>query len=163
MDPTPAMIVRGSHPAENTLSVTEISRRLSQIRQGEAHLRAELPVDNPHNAILRLSDVTRYIGVRPNEVFLWFPDMLRVTHRLRDRPPPKKAVPLPPARQQDFSRFFRGWDAGTIVKARVGQDWRLVGRHEPGVEKVASAQSPQAPSRVLTMRIDPATLGLRFK
>jgi hypothetical protein len=144
------------------LSVAEISHRLSQVREGEAHLRTELPVDSPHNAILRLTDITRYIGVRPNEVFLWFPEMTRVTHRLRDRPPPTKAQTLPPERQRDFSRFFHGWDAGTLIKARVGEQWRLVGRYESGMAPLAPEARAQARSRTLTMTIDPATLGLRF-
>ena len=161
-DPSPAMIVRGSHPAENTLSIAEIADRLAQIRACEAHLRTELPPDNPHNAVLRLSDVTRYIGCTYNEVLLWFPSIPRQRHRLVDRPPPKKAVPLSSARQLDFSRFFQGLDQGTLVKARVGDMWRVVGRYESGLAKMAPAPGTEARSRQITMRIDPETLGLRF-
>jgi hypothetical protein len=141
------------------LSQGEISRRLSEVRQGEAHLRNELDPASPHNAILRFRDVTRYIGLRENEVWLWFPDMWRSKHRLVTRPAPKKAVALPAARQLDFSRFFKAWDAGLITKARVGDEWRLVNRHTP-LAQMAPAPSAKEP---IVMRIDPQTLGLRFK
>jgi len=144
------------------LSVAEIGERLAKIRAGEAHLRAELPPDNPHNAVLRLSDVTRYIGCTHNEVLMWFPQMPRSRHRLVTRPPPRKAVPLPPERQRDFSRFFHGLDAGTLLKARVGDTWRLVGRYESGLAQMAPAPGTQARSRQITMTIDRETLGLRF-
>jgi hypothetical protein len=133
------------------------------VRAGEAHLRTELPVDNPHNAILRLADITRYIGVHPNEVWLWFPEMLRYRHRLVTRPAPKKPVPLPCARQHDFSRFFKAWDAGVIVKARIGDEWRIVARHREDPLSLGAAARAQAPARLIEMKIDRETLGLRLK
>lgn len=148
--------------SHDPLAIHEIARRLSEIRQGEAHLRAELPPDNPHNAILRLADVTRYIDVRTNEVWLWFPDMWRSRHRLVTRAAPKKAVPLPPSRQLDFSRFFRAWDQGLLVKARIGDEWRIVHRHQDS-PPLGASKAPPAGSRVHTMTIDRETLGLRFK
>jgi hypothetical protein len=148
-----------SADSPEALSVAEIGRRLSAIREGEAHLRTLLPLESPYNAILRLRDVTRYIGLRENEVFLWFPTMtrLKMPHRRRERPPPAKATPLPPERQWDFTRFFRAWDAGLVVKARVGDEWGIVGRHS------ALAQVAAAPRKTIEMRIDRETLGLRFK
>jgi hypothetical protein len=146
----------------DVLSIAEITRRLSQIRDGEAHLRTELPLDNPHNAVLRLFDVTRYIGVRPNEVFLWFPTMTRVKHRLRDRPPPKKALPIPAERQREFSRFFNAWDRGMLVKARIADEWRIVSRHQDA-SSLGAAPGPQVPPRMIDMSIDPATGRLKFK
>jgi hypothetical protein len=132
------------------------------VREGEAHLRAELPTDNPHNRILRLRDITEYIGVRPNEVWAWFPDMWRSDHRLVTRPAPKKAIPLPESQQRAFSRFFHEWDSGLLVKARVGDEWRIVHRHQDSVP-VGAAAGSQAPARVIEMRIDRETLGLRLK
>lgn len=144
------------------LSVAQICHRLSLIREGEAHLRAELPPENPHNAVLRLRDVTRYIDCRANEVLLWFPTMTRVSHRLRDRPPPKKAVPLPAARQWDFSRFFWGFDEGRIIKARVGDEWKIISRHSHPLPLGAAARQ-EAPAKRLDMRIDLTALGPRLK
>ena len=145
--------------SHEVLSQAEIARRLSAIREGESHLRTELDPDSPHNAILRFRDVTRYIGVRENEVWLWFPEMWRVKHRLVKHPPPRKAVPLPPARQRDFSRFFYAWDKGNLVKARAGDEWRITHRHTP----LAKMDAPARPQRSIEMRIDRETLGLRFK
>jgi hypothetical protein len=145
-----------------TLSQVEICNRLSAIRQGEAHLRNELDLDNPHNAVLRLRDLARYIGVTINEVWLWFPDMWRSTHRLVTRPAPKKAIRLPLERQRAFSNFFHAWDRGLIVKARVGDEWRICHRHQDESSLGATAR-PQADTRVITMKIDRDTLGLRFK
>ena len=150
--------------SHDILSVAEISRRLSQVRDGEAHLRTELPLDNPHNAILRLTDVTRYIGVRPNEVFLWFPQMRRnvLMYGTKSRPPPKKAVPLPPERQREFSRFFTAWDSGLLLKARIGDEWRILSRH-PHELPLGPAPGPPTPPRTIHMTIDRKTLGLKFK
>jgi hypothetical protein len=144
------------------LSLAELSRRLSSVRSGEAHLRTGLPPDNPHNAILRLLDITRYIGVPMNRIFEWFPTMSRVEHRLRDRPAPKKAKPIPEEWQRELSRFFYAWDRGTLKKAQVGGEWQIIGRHQTSPQMDVTPR-PQAPPRVLTMRIDLTTLGPRLK
>jgi hypothetical protein len=145
------------------LSVAEIARRLSAVREGEAHLRTELPPQNPHNAVLRLSDITRYIATTPNQIFLWFPTMARVRHRLRDRPPPAKAVPIPERWQREFSRFFRGWESGNLIKAQVAGEWKIIGRASEGMAKMAPTPSAQGPVRSIAMRIDMTTLGPRLK
>lgn len=145
-----------------SLSVEQICRRLSQVRQGEDHLKAELPLENPHNAVLRLHDIARYIGVRKNEVWLWFPQMWRSRHRTMKHAPPKKALPLPLERQRDFSNFFQAWDAGRIVKARVGDEWRIVSRHQ-NPSPLGPAPGPKADERTIKMVIDRETLGLRLK
>jgi hypothetical protein len=147
----------------DVLSLAEISRRLSQVREGEAHLRRELPVGNPHNAILRLRDITRYIGATENQVFLWFPTMVRMQHRLRDRPPPTKAAPMPERWQREWSRFFKAYEAGQLVKAQVGGEWQIIGRTDQTLAQVDAAPRPQAHARVIGMRIDMTTLGPRLK
>lgn len=151
-----------AHHEVAVLSIAELSRRLSQVREGEMHLRTELPADNPHNAILRMRDITRYIGVTPNQLLLWFPFMVRVRHRLRDRPAPTKARPMQEKWQREFSRFFYGWDRGTLIKAQVGGEWQIIGRSS-GMAQMAPAPSSQVPHRVHSMRIDVATLGLKLE
>lgn len=149
-------------PSE-VMSVAEIERRLHEVRQGELHLKTELPPDNAHNAVLRYADICRYLQLDQPNLLKCFPDLPRHNHRLwRARGPTATvAAPLPAAWQRNLSRFFHGWDSGALTKAQVHGKWCIVGRHE--TSPLASAPRAQGPTRVLTMRIDPKTLGLKLE
>jgi hypothetical protein len=150
-----------SADSPEVLSVAELSRRLSEVRQGEMHLKALLPVDNPHNAILRTRDITRYIGCTHQALLLWFPEMTRLKMpHLVDRPVVKSQL-LPEKWQRELSRFFKAWDAQNLIKARVGGEWQLIGRHT-SLAPLGTPAGPKADARVITMRIDVKTLGLKI-
>jgi hypothetical protein len=77
----------------------------------------------------------------------------------KDKPADKLEIA---ERQTALSRFFYGWDQGTLVKARVGDEWRICNRHA-SLHAHPAPSPPAAPRKVITMRIDRETLGLRFK
>lgn len=152
----------------DVLSFAHLTRRLSEVRQGEEHLKRVLPVDSPHNAILRLADIVAYTQIPYPWLRRQFPDMHRFEFPRAPRPAPKgNEKPSDPheieERQRDLSRFFYGWDQGTLIKARVGNEWRIVGRHSD-THSLGAAPRPPAPAgKVIAMQIDRTTLGLRFK
>ena len=132
------------------LSKAEIRRRLKQIRQEAFHLKEQLPPDNPHNAILRLSDIARYIGVTRAWLRM-MSDGANPSHEISEE------------RQVELSRFFQAWDRGLLVKARIADEWKIVPRHAPDSQwsKVARSQAP--PGKIHRCAIDLSTLGLKVK
>lgn len=151
------------------MSLEELCRRLSEVRRGEEHLKMHLPLDSPHNAILRLRDIVAYTQVEDRWMRDQFPDMYRLTmphspNCIR-RSGEKQRKPIDKAqiedRQRELSRFFYGWDAGTLVKMRVGDGWRIVGRHQNQVP-LGAAPRPAADARMIQMAIG-SDNRLRFK
>ena len=146
------------------MSVRELRRRLREVHEGSCHLHPRLPPDSVHNALLTIADIASYLGMRAG----W----LRIQ---RKNTPPNKCLggcpstdtcrAVPPCRRMDgslqrkLSAFFTGWDNGDLVKARVGDTWRVLQCRglDPALAQVA-AQARQAaaidPSRVLNMKID---------
>jgi hypothetical protein len=152
----------------DVLSFAHLTRRLSEVRQGEEHLKQVLPVASAHNAILRLADIVAYTGIPYPWLRRQFPDMHRFEFPRAPRPAPKgNEKPSDPheieERQRELSRFFYGWDRGTLIKARVGNEWRIVGRHSDAVPLRAAPRETAPPGKMIAMQIDRATLGLRFK
>lgn len=151
--------------SHDTLSIAELERRLSEVRSGEMHLRTQLPKENPHNAILRIRDITRYTGISLTELYQMFPRMQRIEHRLANTNPPPGLTRQPPKAahwQREFSRFFFGWDQGTLIKARLGDEWKIVGKYQhQTLAKMDAAPLPQAGP--IRMRIDVTALGPRLK
>jgi hypothetical protein len=150
------------------LSFGELSRRLSEVRRGEEHLKQILPVDSPHNVILRLRDILAYTGIPYPWVRRQFPEMHRFEFIGAARPQPK-GLDMPATtheiheRQRELSRFFYGWDRGTLVKARIGDEWRIVGRHQDAVSLGAAPRPSPHAGKMIAMRIDPNTVRLTFK
>ena len=132
------------------LSKAELRRRLDQVRQESYHLKERLPPDSPHNALLRLSDIARYIGVTR----AWLRMMTDGANPSHD---------MSEERQVELSRFFQAWDRGLLVKARIADEWKIVPRHAPDSQwsKVARAQG--APGKIHRLTIDLSTLGLKVK
>jgi hypothetical protein len=149
------------------LPLITLERRLSEVRRGEFHLRRELPLDNPYNAVLRFTDILRYIDVQAWEVFSMFPGLERVYNRMKpDRKPnlKKKVTGRKDELQLRLSQFFHGWDNGSLLKRCVGSKWLIVGRHDgEGLAKMDAAPRPQADARSIKMRIDLTTLGPKLK
>ena len=149
------------------LSFVALTQRLSAVRRGEEHLKRQLPVASPHNAILRLLDIVAYTHIPYPWLRRQFPDMHRF--EFPDAPRPKPRGKDKPAdqheieeRQRELSRFFFAWDQGTLVKARVGDEWRIVNRHSHALP-LGTAPRPVADGgKLITMRIDRATLGLKL-
>jgi hypothetical protein len=130
------------------LSFAALTRRLSEVRHGEEHLKMQLPVDSPHNSILRLKDIVAYTGIPYPWIRRQFPDMYRFEFPDAPRPAPKgNEKPMDKheieERQRELSRFFYGWDLGTLVKARVGHEWKIVNRRQ-NAASLGAAPSPQA-------------------
>jgi hypothetical protein len=153
--------------SHDVLSLAGLSRRLSEVRRGEEHLKKKLPVDSPHNVILRLKDICAYTLVPYEWVRRIFPEMYRFEFPDAPRPSPQgKDKPVDKheigERQRALSRFFYGWDQGTLVKARIGNEWKIVGRYQDAAP-LGGAPRPAADARQISMRIDPESLGLRFK
>lgn len=149
------------------MSFVALTRRLSEVRLGEAHLKRRLPVSSPYNAVLRLIDILNYTGIPYPWILRMFPELLRLESGMR---PPAPCLTDAPAdkheiheRQRELSRFFYGWDQGTLVKARIGDEWKIVGRYQDACSLGAAPRPQAAAGKVISMRIDPATLGLRFK
>ena len=153
--------------SHEVLPLGTIERRLSEVRRGEFHLRRELPLDNPYNAVLRFTDILRYIDVQSWEVFSMFPGLERVYNRMKpDRKPnlKKKVTGRKDELQLRLSQFFHGWDNAQLVKRIVGKQWLIVGRHDgERLAKVDCAPLPKAPARDIKMRIDLTTLGPKLR
>ena len=60
--------------------------------------------------------------------------------------------------QRELSLFFRAWDNGNLVKARIGEKWLIVHRHTgtAGVSQVASAPVDRPP---IHCKIDLTAIG----
>src|ERR1700677_3920087 len=161
--------MESSSPAPpHPLPPATLERRLSEVRRGEFHLRRNLPLDNPHNAVLRLTDIQRYIAVQGAEMFQAFPGMERVYDRRKPDRKVKKQFSKESARRDEIqlrlSQFFHGWDNGSLLKRCVGKQWLIVGRHDAeGLAQVDGAPRPQTPARDIKMRIDMTTLGPKLR
>jgi hypothetical protein len=147
--------------------VRDIRRRIALMYAGSVHLRRPLPLDNPHNSIPTLYDLGQFTGTMPSLILSW-----------RLESPPKhcrfdcrdiKHCPKRPAcrniqlyQQQRLSDFFRGWDAGTIVKARVGDQWLLVHRN-PSLAQMAAAQGSASQTRSIQGKVEISEMGVRLK
>jgi hypothetical protein len=149
------------------LSFEALTRRLSEVRRGEEHLKRNLPLASEHNRILRLNDICAYTGIPYPWIRRQFPDMYRM--EFPDAPKPAPSGRDKPAtkheieeRQRELSRFFYGWDRGTLVKARVRDEWKIVGRYQDAVPLGAAARPERPPGKILEMRIDLETFALRF-
>jgi hypothetical protein len=149
------------------LPIAVLQKRLSEVRAGEFHLRRELPLDNPYNAILRFTDILRYIDVQAWEVFSMFPGLERVYNRMRpDRKPnlKRKVTRRKDELQLRLSQFFHGWDNGSLLKRPVGKQWLIVGRHDgEGMAQVDEPKAAPAYARSIKMRIDVTTLGPKLR
>lgn len=147
------------------LSVEELRRRIKDISAGEEHLRRVLKPDNPHNQVLRVRDVARYIGTTGELLRVYCPGVgIQFAGRWGEKRKFEQAK-MPAKIQRGLSQFFHGWDHGHLVKAKVGQEWKIINRYS-GHSSLAAldlAPRPQADARPLTLRIDMATLGLRLK
>jgi hypothetical protein len=152
----------------DVLSLDCLSRRLSEVRRGEEHLKKDLPPDSSFNAILRLRDILAYTAIPYPWIRRQFPEMYRFEFVGAARPEPKgKDKPATKheihERQRELSRFFYGWDKGTLVKARVGDEWKIVGKYQDATS-LGGAPGPQAHAgKMIAMRIDPNTVRLTFK
>jgi hypothetical protein len=125
--------------SREALAQAEICRRLEAIRE---HSRS----------VLLIRDIQRYIGVNA-ELF----------YRCFLTPPGKgRLQKVPEDVQRRISNFLEALEAGHIVKAKVDGEWKLVHRNQ-ALAQVAPAAREKAPARRIEMRIDPETLGLRFK
>lgn len=137
------------------LSRKEIARRLQQIYDESRHLNARLPADSPHNATIRLVDISRYLEVDGVEGLRLGGDSAVVRKFSR-------------AVQMALTRFFRDFDAGLIVKARTSTGWKLFNRRaiNAALAQVAPPPGPSTsphPERSLAMRIDLTTLGPKLR
>jgi hypothetical protein len=119
------------------------------IRSESAHLKPWLPPQNKHNAVLRLADVANYIEVS----LAWLACVIAET---RTEYCMKREL------QETLSRFFIAWDRGLLVKARVGDEWKIVHR-VPGPGLSPGQRPADTPPPVHKCRIDLATLGLRLE
>jgi len=132
------------------LSKAELRRRLDQVRQESYHLKERLPPDSPHNALLRLSDIARYIGVTR----AWLRMMTDGANPSHD---------MSEERQVELSRFFQAWDRGLLVKARVADEWNIVSRYGADSQWSKVARTQGAPGKIHRLTIDLSTLGLKVK
>jgi hypothetical protein len=139
------------------LSQREIRRRLRAVWAQSEHLRRDLPPDNPHNQIVTIRDIAAYIQE---------PFRILLDTRLEDVPPrctrgcvtinecSKRCRGYNKLQQMRLSKFFNGWDHGTLVKAQVAGKWLIVDRshvHAAGnasLEKVAAASRPPISRRI---------------
>jgi hypothetical protein len=146
------------------MSMSELTRRLSEVRRGEEHLKTRLPVESAYNTILRLADIVAYTSIPYPWIRRQFPEMYRMESvRVRgvnqtDKPANKTEIE---ERQRELSRFFHGWDLGTLVKAKVHGEWKIVNRYQNEVP-LGTATRAQANARMINMTIDPKTLAIRI-
>jgi hypothetical protein len=153
-------------PNHQVMSFAELTRRLGEVRLGEAHLKTQLPPDSDWNRTLRLKDIIAYTGIPYPWLLRQFPEMPRLKS-IRDRERKGGDSPVDKheieQRQRELSRFFYGWDAGTLIKARIRDEWKIVGRYQDA-ESLGAPPRPQAHAgKVIAMRIDPESLGLKFR
>jgi hypothetical protein len=149
------------------LSFAALTRRLSEVRHGEEHLKMNLPVDSTFNSVLRLRDICAYTHIPYPWIRRQFPEMYRFEFVGAERPEPKgKDKPATKyeieERQRELSRFFYGWDLGTLVKARVGHEWKIVNRHQ-NAASLGGAPRPQADARKMINMSIGEDHRLRFK
>jgi hypothetical protein len=125
------------------LSVAEIRRRCAVVVAESVHLKWLLPVDNVHNRILRLEDIARYIGVTRD-------GLRRAT--TGDSPFAQSED-----MQKNLSRFFKGWDAGHLVKALHDGQWKIVSRYEsdPSLAQMAAPARPPIQMGIEVTRAGP--------
>src|SRR6266404_7108544 len=155
------------------LSNAELRRRLKEIHESTCHLRLRLPVENPYNKTVTLQDIARYVGASSRYLRHIWPETppARCTFEC---PSVQTCRKTPPCRniqaylQKRLTDFFRGFDAGRIVKARVGETWQLVDRRasvmgDSPLAQVAAAQGTSLQTRTITGRIDLTVLGPRLK
>ena len=123
------------------LSIAECRRRLLEVEAGSAHLKLSLPKDSPHQAVLRVIDIARYIGIN------------NATLR-----PQMKSAPIGPERQKELTRFFKAWDAGVLVKALYDGKWQILNRIHGAAPALPPAQKPP-----LTMKIEHTPTGPKLR
>lgn len=143
------------------LSQREIRRRLRAIWTQTEHLRKDLPPDNPHNQVVTIRDIAAYIQE---------PFRILLDTRLEEVPPrctkrcvtinecPKRCRGYNKLQQMRLSKFFNGWDHGTLVKAQVAGKWLIVDRsHAPLAQMDATPRAP------IARRIELTAAGPRLK
>lgn len=153
----------------DTLSLPALRRRLRAVIQGACHLRSRLPAESPHNCILRVSDVERYIGLTHRAVLGPFcvdappkacnlgcasVDVCRGRQRCRN---------ITPEIQRKLSEFFMSWERGELVKANLGGTWRVAHARDAALAQMAAPALEKAPARGVPMSIDLTQLGPRLK
>lgn len=166
--------ISGASP-DNYLSRREIARRLRQVLKDTDHLKNKLPPDNPHNQLLKFTDICRYVDFRVSSWIRWA--IKEEPHKncrfscssldfCRANPHCK---PLDEKLLRKLSDFFKDWDAGLLVKARVNGKWGIYRKgtspvcHTP-LAQMAAETIPEAHTRPqIEMRIDLTTLGLKIK
>lgn len=119
------------------LSVRELRKRLRKVYAESYHLAHNLPQkhpDSPHNRILTLVDIARHLELSRR----WLHHQMKeeptercefscpTVNECRLRPPCRK---IEPYEQKRLSQFFLSWEAGTLVKARIGDEWKITPRH----------------------------------
>lgn len=147
------------------LSVEDLRRRIKDISAGEEHLRRVLKPDNPHNQVLRVRDVARYIGTTGELLRVYCPGVgIQFAGRWGERRKFEQAK-MPAKIQRGLSQFFHGWDHGHLVKAKVGEEWKIINRHSghTSLATLDAAPTPSPDARVHTLRIDMTTLGPRLR
>jgi hypothetical protein len=122
-----------SEASTEVFTKRELRRRLREVYEASVHLAGRIPVDNPHNATLRVHDIARFINAECD----W------LLYKRVEAPPPRCTFGCPsvnecrkkpacrdiePFMQRQLTAFFKGWDSGNLVKARVGNEWRVVSR-----------------------------------
>lgn len=145
-------------------SIRELRRRLREVYDASSHLKARLPVDSPHNALLTINDIAvftaQHCGWLRQQRLSTPPDKCqagcRIVEECRATPTCRR---MDACLQVKLSAFFQGWDDGSLLKARVGDTWCVCAREHlnPALAKMAAAQRAQVevnPSRVLNMKID---------
>lgn len=130
------------------LSQREIRCRLRDIWTQSEHIKRNLPPENPYNQVVTIADIAAYIR-EPYRILL--------DTRLEEVPPrctkgcislqecPKRCRGYTQLQQTRLSKFFNGWDHGTLVKAQVAGKWLIVDRsHAPLAQVDASQRAPIA-------------------
>lgn len=154
------------------LSCAAIRRRLNTLIAESAHLRKTLPPDSPHNAVLRLSDVARYIRVPALNLQRAISEKpsrhlcRRGCATLYDCERDSRCDTLAGKWQLELSRFFWALDRGNIRKIRVGDEWRIENSHkgDGALPQVVPAPLPTAATRKpFELRIDLTKLGPKLE
>jgi hypothetical protein len=133
------------------MSQPTLRRRLLEVIAASDHLRQNLRPDSPYAHVLRLGDIARYIGLAERTL----------KRCIYGKAPPA----MPESMQRNLSRFFHGWDNGSLVKAKLADRWQILNPHSCNspLAQVAAAPLPQANERKINMRIDLTSLGPRLR
>jgi hypothetical protein len=150
--------------SSSVMSIREIRRRLREVYEASCHLRQRLPPESVHNVVLTIPDIAAFTGEHAGRL-----------RQQRKNHPPKTCLggcqttdtcrAAPPCRRMDaclqrkLSAFFAGWDAGDLLKVRIGDSWKVLSRERvnPALAQMATAARQAVavtPDRMFNMKID---------